>query len=137
MTTLSGHAAQATTVVTAPPITAQDVAVIIVNFNGGEYLIRCLQALLELAEQPGEIIIVDNASEDGSAAAAVAQFPTIRLIDAGSNTGFAAANNIGIAATDRPWIGLINPDAYVESGWMTAILSAANSNPGIHFFQPS
>jgi GT2 family glycosyltransferase len=129
MTNPLGQSARATIAVTA-----QDVAVIIVNFNGGEYLIRCLQALTELSEQPGEIIVVDNASEDSSAAVAVARFPNIQLIEAGSNTGFAVANNIGIAATDKPWIALINPDAYVEPGWMAAILSAVNGNPGITFF---
>lgn len=149
MTPQSDQAAQATPVVKGPVvkdpavkdpvvkeqgITAQDVAVIVVNFNGGDYLLRCLQALTGLSEQAGEIIVVDNASEDGSAVAAVAQFPTIRLIDAGCNTGFAVANNIGIASTNMPWVALINPDAYVEPGWMKAMLAAVNAHPEIRFF---
>ncbi len=114
--------------------TADDVAVIVVNYNAGEYLISCLEALYALPERPGEIIVVDNASEDGSEAAAKAGFPEVNYIDAGSNTGFAAGNNLGIKATEKPWVALVNPDAFVAENWLRVLLLAIRENPQVSVF---
>ena len=117
-----------------PRATANDVAVIVVNYNAGDYLISCLAALHALPHMPGEILVVDNASSDGSIGRARAQFNKVRYIDSGRNAGFAAANNIGIASTDKPWVALVNPDAYVAENWLNALLDAVNSNPQMQFF---
>lgn len=117
-----------------PRATASDVAVIVVNYNAGDYLIACLTALHALPQLPGEIIVVDNASSDGSIERARRQFASLKVIDTGSNAGFATANNIGIAATDKPWIALVNPDAYVAENWLEALLNALDLNPDVAFF---
>lgn len=83
---------------------------------------------------PGEIIVVDNASEDGSIEQAKAHYPDVRYIDAGSNLGFAAANNLAIAATRKPWVALVNPDAFVAEDWLAQLLRAAAANPGASAF---
>ncbi len=114
--------------------TADDVAVIVVNYNAGEYLNICIEALFALPELPGEIIVVDNASDDGSNAAAKARFPAVRFIDAGSNTGFAAANNLGISSTQKTWVALVNPDAFVAENWLQALLKAIRDNPQVSVF---
>ena len=114
-------------------IVADDVAVIVVNYNGGEYLPRCLAALYALEQLPGEIIVVDNASEDDSLAAAKRAYADIQTIECASNTGFAAANNTGIAATEKPWVALINPDAFVKTDWLTLLLSTMNTSTAKFF----
>ena len=118
----------------ARPAAASDVAVIVVNYNAGEYLNTCLTALFSLPERPGEIIVVDNASEDDSLATAKRNFPDVHYIDAGSNTGFAAANNLGIHATDKTWVALVNPDAFVAKNWLQVLLDAVCSNPQVSVF---
>ncbi len=117
-----------------PRATAEDVAVIVVNYNAGNYLIDCLAALHALPQLPGEIIVVDNASTDTSIERARKQFQSVQYIDSGRNAGFAAANNIGIAATEKPWIALVNPDAYVAENWLQALLQAMDVHPGMDFF---
>lgn len=117
-----------------PQATANDVAVIVVNYNAGDYLISCLAALHALPQLPGEIMVVDNASDDASIEQARTQFSSVKFINSGRNAGFAAANNMGIAATDKPWIALVNPDAYVAKNWLEALLNAINSNPDMQFF---
>jgi len=117
-----------------PRATANDVAVIVVNYNAGDYLIACLAALHALPHMPGEIFVVDNASDDASIEHARKLFASVKYIDSGRNAGFAAANNIGIAATDKPWIALVNPDAYVAENWLEALLNAVNVNPQVQFF---
>lgn len=81
--------------------------------------------------KPHEIILVDNASSDRSLEIA-RQFPSVRLMALEWNTGFARGNNLAIAAAsaESEWIALINPDAFAEPGWLEALLSTAESNPG-------
>ena len=109
--------------------------VIIVNWNGEDFLERCLSALMLQTVQPFEIIVVDNASSDGSLAI-VQQFPAARLILPGRNTGFAQGNNLAIAESsmESDWIALLNPDAFAEPRWLEALLLAAESNPAFHVF---
>lgn len=106
------------------------VTVIIVNWNGERFLERCLTALMAQTLKPHEIILVDNASSDGSIAI-VQRFPSVRLIALDQNSGFARGNNLATEASseESEWIALLNPDAYAEPGWLEALLSAARRNP--------
>jgi GT2 family glycosyltransferase len=111
------------------------VLVIIVNWNGAPFLERCLLALMDQTLKPHEIILVDNASSDGSVEIA-RRFPLVRLIALDQNTGFARGNNLAIeaASAESEWIALINPDAFAEPRWLEALLVAAESNPGFYVF---
>ena len=111
------------------------VTVIVVNWNGEDFLERCLWALMRQTVKPHEIIVVDNASSDGSVAIAQ-RFPTVRLMLPGCNTGFARGNNLAIdgASLESVWIALINPDAFAEPRWLEALLLAAESNNGFDVF---
>ena len=86
---------------------------------------------MEQTVAPHEVLVVDNASSDASVAIA-RRFPSVRLIEPGSNTGFARGNNIAIAAaaTDCEWIALMNPDAFAEPRWLEALLLASRAHPG-------
>ena len=109
--------------------------VVIVNWNAEPFLGRCLSALMSQTVKPYEIILVDNASSDGSLAIA-RQFPSVRVLKQDQNTGFARGNNLAIAAAakDSEWIALINPDAFAEPRWLEALLGAAENNPSFDVF---
>lgn len=112
-----------------------NVSVIIVNWNGEQYIERCLLALMGQTVKPREIILLDNGSSDESLRIA-REFPSVRLWAQGQNTGFARGNNlaISIAAAESTWVALINPDAFAEPLWLETLLIAAKSNPRFKFF---
>ncbi|MCX7218012.1 MAG: glycosyltransferase family 2 protein [Burkholderiales bacterium] len=111
------------------------VTVVVVNWNGEQFLEQCLNALLYQTYTPHEIILVDNASTDQSLAIA-RRFPSVRLLVLESNTGFAVANNLAIAAAsaESEWIALINPDAFASPHWLEELMAAANANPRFDVF---
>jgi GT2 family glycosyltransferase len=110
------------------------VTVIIVNWNGERFLERCLTALMNQTIKPHEIILVDNASSDGSVGI-VRRFPFVRLIALDYNSGFAKGNNLAIAsAADSEWIALVNPDAFAEPNWLEELLKTAEFNPEFNVF---
>ncbi len=111
------------------------ITIIIVNWNGEQFLERCLVALMEQTVKPQEIILVDNASSDGSLEI-VRRYPLVRLIELKKNAGFARGNNLafGMASKESTWIALINPDAYAEPRWLETLLLATESNPEFDTF---
>lgn len=111
------------------------VTVVIVNWNGERFLERCLYALMDQTVRPHEVILVDNASTDGSIGI-VRRFPSVRLVALDHNTGFARGNNLAIAAasTDSEWIALLNPDAFPEPRWLEELLLSAQDNPEFEVF---
>jgi GT2 family glycosyltransferase len=106
------------------------VAVVVVNFNGGPCLERCLEALSRQTLRPTRTVVVDNASTDGSADGLASAHPDIEVIRLPCNIGFAAANNLGCKlAGDCEWLGLVNPDAFPEPAWLASLMKAALANP--------
>ncbi len=108
---------------------------VVVNWNGELFLERCLTALLALTTKPHEIILLDNASTNGSLEIAL-RFPTVRVVALEQNTGFARGNNLAIEASsaESEWIALINPDAFAAPRWLEALLAAAESHPEFDIF---
>jgi GT2 family glycosyltransferase len=97
-------------------------SIIIVSYNARAHLERCLAALQESpAMVPHEIVVVDNASSDGSAEAAQ-RFAGVRVVAAGANRGFAAANNIGIRASRGECLLLLNSDTVVPAGALDTLV---------------
>jgi N-acetylglucosaminyl-diphospho-decaprenol L-rhamnosyltransferase len=92
------------------------VSVVIVSYNAQQHLLACLRSLRANAELPVEVVVVDNASRDGSAAAARAEFPEVRVVEAAGNLGFSKANNLGIHETTAPYVWILNPDTEVQPG---------------------
>ena len=109
------------------------VTVIIVNWNSGALLKKCLEHLHAQTRAAARIIIVDNASSDGSAEVSDA-FPEVTLRAMHENLGFAAGNNAAIAECDSDYIALLNPDAFPERDWLEQLLEAAHSHPEFSFF---
>ena len=106
------------------------VSVIIVNWNAGPALDACLTSCVAGAADR-EIILVDNASTDGSVAAARARHPGVRIVETGSNLGFAAGANRGAAAAGGEVLVFLNPDARVAPGALTGLVDALGFTPGV------
>ena len=109
-------------------------AVIIVNYNAGQRLTRCLDSLAAQRFRDFETIVVDNASSDGSRDLAAAHPLRPRIIEAGDNLGFARANNIAAETFDGEWLAFLNPDAYPQEGWLEALMDAAARHPDADAF---
>lgn len=98
------------------------VTVVIVNWNGSEFLERCLVAVTEQTVSPHKIILVDNASSDSSLDI-VRRFPSVCLLAQHKNLGFARANNLAIdnESIDSEWLALMNPDAFATRDWLRSM----------------
>ncbi|HVY61570.1 MAG TPA: glycosyltransferase family 2 protein, partial [Planctomycetota bacterium] len=108
------------------------VATVVLTWNGREDTLRCLETLRgELA--PGDaVVVVDNASSDGTAAAVRAAHPWATLLETGANLGFAGGNNVGLRwALERPfdWIFILNNDTLVPAGTLGALAAFAAAAP--------
>ena len=110
-----------------------DLSVVIVSFNTRDVLRRCLVSLYqEMAATPQvhtEVLIVDNNSRDGSPDMVRAEFPQVRLIDAGSNLGFAAANNLAFRQCSGRYIMQLNSDAFMQPGALRLCIEHMDANP--------
>lgn len=105
------------------------VSVIIVNWNGSAVLPRCLEALSVQTYQDYEIIIVDNASSDGSVDQLEASYPHIIILRLKENLGFAIANNLGAKQARGRWLVLLNNDAFPAPDWLESLVKAAAKYP--------
>lgn len=109
---------------------AADLAVVIVNFNAGDYLERCLASLEAHRDDVAlDVLVIDNASSDGSHRAAVAAHPWARLIENPENVYLSPAWNQGIGATRAPFVLLLNPDTEWFAGTLADYLAVARRHP--------
>ena len=107
------------------------VGVLIVNWNSGPLLARCLDALALQTLPPARVLVVDNASSDGSEAAAAGR-TGVEVLTMPSNLGFAEANNLGVdRLSDCDWVALLNPDAFAEPNWLSALMAEAGKDPDV------
>jgi len=107
------------------------VSIVIVSYNARADLERCLESLHAAPPAaPHEIIVVDNASTDGSAAAAH-RWPGVQVIERRDNAGFAIATNAGIRASTGANILLLNSDTVVPSGAVDRLLAELDANPDV------
>jgi GT2 family glycosyltransferase/polyhydroxyalkanoate synthesis regulator phasin len=105
-------------------------SVIVLSWNGVDYLADCLNAVLAQDYPDFEVIVVDNGSTDGSADLVAESFPEIRLIRNERNLGFAAGNNVALWAAKGDMLVLLNQDTVVHEGWLAA-LAAALRDPSV------
>jgi N-acetylglucosaminyl-diphospho-decaprenol L-rhamnosyltransferase len=108
-------------------------AAVVVNYNAGDALLACVDSLLAdtSAGGPPEIVVVDNASDDGSADALGASHPEVTVVRAPKNLGFSRANNLGVAATYAPVVAAVNPDVEVDAGTAGALLDRLEASPDL------
>ena len=107
-----------------------DVSIIVVNWNGRGLLARCLQCVESTVKQVRyEVIVVDNASTDGSQDMMKRDFPNVRLIENTQNVGFAAANNQGMEIAQGRFVLLLNSDAFVKDGTVDTMVAFMDAHP--------
>jgi GT2 family glycosyltransferase len=104
-------------------------SVVIPNWNGKRFLADCLNALRRQTVEDIEVILVDNASADGSQDFVSAEYPEVRLIALEENRGFTGACNIGMDAATGSCIALLNNDTEVERDWAEQVTKAFAEHP--------
>jgi len=107
------------------------VSIVILNFNGKEYLKNCFNSLKNQTFLNYEVIMVDNASTDGSVEYVKRDFPWVKIIQNERNLGFAEGNNIGAKHASGDYIVFLNNDAEVHSRWLEELVRIANSDPSV------
>jgi GT2 family glycosyltransferase len=109
-----------------------DISVVIVGWNAKHYLELCLESLAVAPPRRSmEVIVVDNASADGSAEMIEARFPNVKLIKSSENLGFSKGNNLGIRQCQGRYIALVNPDVIVFPGCLDALADFLDQNPKV------
>jgi GT2 family glycosyltransferase len=103
------------------------VAVVVITHQRREELLRTLARLAELPEQP-HVVVVDNGSTDGTAAAVRDRFPEVELLASPTNLG-AVARNHGVARLDTPYVAFCDDDTWWEPGSLTAAADALDAHP--------
>ncbi|MEW5843630.1 MAG: glycosyltransferase [Bacteroidota bacterium] len=107
-----------------------DLSIIIVNYNVKEFLLNMLDSVQKATKTiSAEIIVVDNASDDGSVESIKEKFPSVKLIVNEKNVGFGAANNIAMLHASGKYFLLINPDTIVREETFTKMISFFEQNP--------
>jgi GT2 family glycosyltransferase len=102
--------------------TVAPVSVVIVTWNSAAWVAPCLASLRAMKRIPAEIIVVDNASADGTAEIVSRGFPEAGIVVLPGNVGYCRANNLGFARTTSPFVLALNPDARLEPGYLETLL---------------
>lgn len=106
------------------------ISVCIVNWNTRDHLLACLASVAESrASAPLEVVVVDNASTDGSVEAVRRDHPDVKLIANGENRGYAAGNNQAIAASTGEFVALLNPDVVLPPDGLEAMAEFLRTHP--------
>ena len=103
------------------------ISVVIPTLNGEDLLARFLPALLEALRSVGEghqVVVVDNASTDGSLPLLEERFPEVEVVRLAENRGFSAAVNAGLETVRCPWVLSLNNDIRVETDFLPPLLEA-------------
>ena len=110
------------------------VAAVIVSYNVRDLVLECIASLR--ADGVDRIVVVDNASSDGSARAVQEGEPDVEVLALDRNLGFGAAANRGVARTASTYVAVMNPDVVVEPGCTKALVDALEADPGLAVVGP-
>jgi GT2 family glycosyltransferase len=106
-----------------------DLSVIIVSYNTSSLLRSCLRSVYAETQTDLEVVVVDNASVDGSAEMVSDEFPDVKVIALTENIGFGRAANLGVAASGGGYIILLNPDTVVLDGALDRLVAFTEDHP--------
>jgi GT2 family glycosyltransferase len=112
------------------------ISAVVVNHNGRRHLRRCLESLEALHDSVGEVVVVDNASQDGSAELVRQRFNDYRLLALDRQIGFGAANNRGAEIATGDSLLLLNSDAWIEAADLRKLAAALDSRPELGLVAP-
>jgi GT2 family glycosyltransferase/glycosyltransferase involved in cell wall biosynthesis len=109
---------------TVPPVESALVSVVMVTYGGGETALDAIAALIENTDEPFELVVVDNASEDGTAALLREHVDGATIVENEDNVGFARGSNQGAALCSGRYLCFLNPDSFVQPHWLRPLLQA-------------
>lgn len=109
------------------------VDVIVLNFNGRQFLEECLLSLHQQTYHDFEVLVVDNASSDDSVEFIQKTFPTVKLLQLSENLGFCGGNNRGISSTSADYVALLNNDTQADPRWLESLVSVLDREPQVGF----
>ena len=105
-------------------------SLVVLNYNGRHWLSGCLGAIAgQRGAPPFETIMVDNGSSDGSVGAVRASWPAVRVVETGTNLGFAGGNNSGAREARGAWLVFLNNDTVPEPDWLARLHAEAAAHP--------
>jgi GT2 family glycosyltransferase len=107
------------------------VSIIVPTWNGRRYIDNCLNSLLRQAYPSLEVIVVDNASTDGTPQVIAEHFPTVKLIHNDRNLGFSGGVNVGLRTAEGDALIFFNQDAAAEPEWLRLLISGLYAAPDI------
>ena len=114
-----------------------DASIVIVSYNGRDFLRRCLSSIYQhTTGLDFELIVVDNASQDGTPEMVMAEFPQATLVRRPDNAGFARGTNEGIAAARGDAIMLLNPDTELHDNVLPPMLAYLREHPDVGILAP-
>lgn len=109
-----------------------DLTIIIVNWNAGAALHACIRSIRDSRTRlRSQVIVVDNASSDGSREQTERDFPDVQVVNTGANLGFARANNMARRFVNSQFVLFLNPDSIVQPGALDSMVSAFAGSPEI------
>ncbi len=111
--------------------TTPDWSVVIINMNARDFLLDCIRSLQSQSGRPAEIILVDNASIDGSVEAAEAICPGLISLPQSRNLGYVPANNVGLEVATGRYVMFLNNDAALEPGCLEELTRFLESRPEV------
>lgn len=110
----------------------KDLSIIIVNWNGGDMILRCLESIRKTRNSFAvHVIMIDNNSSDGSREAAQKAFPEFTIINSGSNLGFGRANNLARTMVTTPLVLFLNPDTELFENSLEASVQCLMDHPDV------
>ena len=113
-------------------MTEPKLSLITLSFQSGSYIDRCLGSLLD--QSAHEVIHADNGSNDIDLDELLSDYPTVRQVRNGANLGFAAGMNRAAATATGDWLAFINPDAFLDSNWLSVMTAAIRAHPEARLF---
>jgi GT2 family glycosyltransferase len=114
------------------------VRLVVLTYNGRDQILRCFEHLhaVEWPRDRLELVLVDNASRDGSADLVAEHFPDVRILRVARNIGF-PANNLALGDPESfDFVGLVNDDAFVEPSYLAPLVEALEADPGLGAASP-
>jgi GT2 family glycosyltransferase len=111
------------------------VSIIILNYNANQLIVDCVDSVLKSNYKNLEVILVDNASTDGSHKECKKKFDIIKLIENNENLGYCEGNNVGLREAKGQFIVVLNPDTIVEPNWLDELF-AGYKKYGDGLYQP-
>lgn len=115
---------------------AHRIAVAILNWNGEKFLRLFLPSVIEHSQHIADVVVIDNASTDGSVALLESEFPSVQVVRLSHNFGFAGGYNRGLMGLQYEYVVLLNSDVEVTPQWIEPVLAYMDQHPEMAACQP-